>query len=306
MRIVFLGTPEFAVPVLDALRAAGHEIAAVISQPDREKDKKGNVMATPVKQCAIRLGIPCLQFEKVSDHVSELIALAPDVLITAAYGQLLKQSVLEAAPFGVLNVHASLLPKYRGSSPIQSAILAGDTVTGVTIMKTDIGMDTGDILSVRRVPIAATDTSDSLSRKLAELGAALLTETLPLYAAGKIKPRKQAAEEATHCKKITKADGRIDWNRSAREIACRIRAYNPWPIAYSYLDGQPLKIYEAEECAAQGVPGTLHVSGDTLTVVCGDNGLRLLRVQLPGKKVLAATEFVRGRKNLQGTVLKNA
>lgn len=306
MRLVFLGTPDFAVPVLDKLVSVGFEIAAVISQPDREKDKKGNLLATPVKRYAESHGLTCLQFDKVSQHVEELKSLAPDVMVTVAYGQILSREVLAVPRFGVLNVHASLLPKYRGSSPIQSAILCGERVTGVTIMKTDIGMDTGDIVAVREVSITPADNSATLSDKLAAVGADLLARVLPDYASGKITPVPQKHEETTACKKIAKADGLIDWTLSAREIACKVRAYNPWPIAFTYLDGVMLKIYGATECdETLGKPGTVYVSGDTVKVACGKGSLVLDTLQLPGKRVLPACEFARGRKNLNGSVLKN-
>lgn len=307
MRIVFLGTPDFAVPVLDALYSGGHEIVAVISQPDREKDKKGNVLQTPIKQYALAHNLPCLQFEKVSDHADALRELYPDVMITAAYGQILRAEVLQIPTLGVLNVHASLLPYYRGSSPVQSAILFGEVKTGVTIMKTDIGMDTGDILSVQEVDILPTDTAADLSQKLSAAGAQLLLQTLPAYAAGKITPIPQNAEKATYCKKIEKADALIDWHLSAQEIACKIRAYNPWPIAYSYLNGMPFKIYAAQASAtAGGQAGTVVTDGKTMSVACGSGSLILQVVQIPGKKALPVADFLRGHKIAEGTVLQNA
>ena len=306
MRIVFMGTPEFAVPVLGALCGAGYEIAAVISQPDREKDKKGNVIATPVKRYALENGLNCLQFDRVSQHVAELKALKPDVMITAAYGQLLSADVLDVAPLGVLNVHASILPEYRGSSPIQTALLCGESETGVTIMKTDIGMDTGDILSMVKVPVLCSDNAQTLTDKLSGIGAELLVKTLPDYAAGKIKPIKQDDSKATHCKKIIKADALIDWKSSAHEISCKVRAFNPWPVAFSYLDGVPFKIYAAEEVKGNfGAAGTVTVSANNMTVACGEGGLKLLSVQIPGKKVLPIADFLRGKKIINQSVLNN-
>lgn len=304
MRIVFLGTPEFAVPVLDKLIECGHEIAAVISQPDREKDKKGRILPTPVKQYAVEHGLKCLQFEKLSREVDELKKLSPDVMITAAYGQLLTEQVLSVPKLGVLNVHASVLPKYRGSSPIQSAILSGDEETGVTIMKTEIGMDTGDIVAIRRLPILPQDTAGTLSDKLSLLGAELLAEILPDYGAGKITPVPQRHDLATRCKKISKADGVIDWSRPAHEIVCKVRAYNPWPIAYTYLDGVPLKIYQASVVnETVGKAGEIKVSGNTMTVACGSGSVSLCKIQLPGKKALPIDEFLRGCKPADKTVL---
>ncbi|MDE6398010.1 MAG: methionyl-tRNA formyltransferase, partial [Clostridiales bacterium] len=250
MRIVFMGTPNFAVPVLDALMNAGHEIAAVVSQPDREKDKKGNLLPTPVKKFAVERSLNVLQCARISDCVGQLAELRPDVMITAAFGQLLRPDVLTVAPHGILNVHASLLPAYRGASPVQSALLAGETQTGVTIMRTDIGMDTGDMLSHVVVPISENDTAQTLSDTLAEEGAKLLVQTLYKLENGGIDAVPQDGSKATYCKKIGKADGLVDWNLSAREIACRVRAFNPWPSAYTYLDGSLLKIHAAT--AAEG------------------------------------------------------
>ncbi len=306
MRIVFMGTPQFAVPVLDALVCAGHEIAAVVSQPDREKDKKGNLMHSPVKEYALGKGFDCLQFDKVSLNVDAIAELAPEVMVTAAYGQILSKELLAVPKYGVLNVHASLLPKYRGSSPVQSAILCGETETGVTIMKTDVGMDTGDMLASVKVGIDKSDTTDGLSAKLSRAGAKLLTEVLPDYVSGKITAERQNDSKATYCKKIVKADGLIDWTRPAHEIMCKIRAFNPWPIAFSYLDGAMLKIYSAEERADDiGEAGGIFVRDDGLFIACGKGSVRLTSVQLPGKKVLRADEFVRGKKIAEGSVLKN-
>ena len=306
MRLIFMGTPEFAVPILDALYCGGHEIVAVVSQPDREKDKKGNILATPVKRYALSHGILCLQYDRISQHVTELKELEPQIMITAAYGQLLSKEVLEVPPFGILNVHASLLPKYRGSSPVQSAILCGETTTGVTIMKTELGMDTGDIVSVAEVKIAETDTADSLSEKLSNAGAKLLAETLPEYAAGRITPKKQNSELATYCKKIVKADGIIDWTLSAREIAHKIRAYNSWPVASTFLHGAAFKIYEAKECDRRGEPGSVTVENGEMFVGCGVGSIKPAVVQLPGKKAMGIAEFLRGHKIEKGTVLEKA
>ena len=307
MRIIFMGTPEFAVPVLDALANSEHEIVAVISQPDREKDKKGNLLATPVKQYAEEHSLDCLQFDKVSAHVSQLRGLNPDAIVTAAYGQLLSAEVLQTPRLGVLNVHASLLPAYRGSSPIQSAILCGEKVTGVTIMKTELSMDTGDILSKREIAIDERDTAETLSHKLSKLGASLLLEVLEKYGRNEITPRKQDDSQATYCKKITKADGLIDWSASASDICCKIRAYYPWPVAYAYLCGTPLKIYEADISENSfGESGLVTVKGNEMYVSCGSGSIKVKRMQLPGKKVLPAEEFLRGRNIPEGCVLKNA
>ena len=307
MRIVFMGTPDFAVPVLDALIAAGHEIAAVVSQPDREKDKKGNLLPTPVKKYAVEHALHVLQYDRIGDHVAALAALRPDVMITAAFGQLLPPDVLTIAPYGVLNVHASLLPLYRGASPVQSALLAGETQTGVTIMRTDIGMDSGELLSRAVVSIAPFDTAQTLSETLSAQGARLLVQTLYKLEAGEIDAVPQDPAKATYCKKIRKADGLVDWDLSAQEIACRVRAFNPWPSAYTYLDGALLKIHAATAVEGNfGAAGSIVCENGCLTVACGVGGLQLHTVQLAGKKAMSAEEFLRGRKITAGTVLRNA
>lgn len=304
MRIVFMGTPEFAVPVLDALVQAGHEIVAVVTQPDREKDKKGNLLPTPVKRYALLHALCVMQYDRVSDHIPELAALRPDVMVTAAYGQLLRAEVLHVATLGVLNVHASLLPAWRGASPVQSCLLAGERYTGVTVMRTDVGMDTGDMLSSVSVPIEEDDNAQTLTEKLALAGARLLTDTLPPYKEGKITPVPQENDKATYCKKITKADGLIDWRLSAREIACRVRAFYPWPTAYTYLDGDLFKILAARAMDGSfGTAGEIACCGDEPIVACGEGGLQLVRVQAAGKKAMTAAEFLRGKKIAQGTVL---
>lgn len=306
MRIVFLGTPSFAVPILDALLAAGQEIAGVVSQPDREKDRKGNLLPTPVKAFALERGLPILQCERVSNETEKLRIWRPDVMITAAFGQLLSPEVLAVPRYGVLNVHASLLPKYRGASPVQAAILAGEQTTGVTIMQTDPGMDTGDILSTVTVPVTANDTARSLSEKLSVEGARLLCQTLVRLQAGTLTPRKQDNEKATYCRKIEKSDAKIDWNKSAEEIARAVRAFVPKPIAYTFFRGGRLQITAATPVpSCGGRAGTLCVEGDTVTVACGEGGLRLLTVQPAGKKQMQIDEYLRGHKICTGEECTN-
>ena len=235
-------------------------------------------------------------------------------MITAAYGQLLSESVLQAATGGVLNVHASLLPAYRGASPVQSAILCGETVTGVTVMKTEIGMDTGDMLAAERVAVLPEDTTQTLSEKLSQTGASLLVRVLPDYAAGKIKLMPQDDARATYCKKVTKADGNINWGDSAHEIFCKVRAYNPWPSAYTYLQGELLKIHAAEEVSDSAEEtaalratafGQVCVWENKLYIRCKNGWLKPTLVQLAGKKPLLIDEFLRG-KRVDGCVLNNA
>lgn len=299
MNIVFLGTPAFAVPSLHALCAAGFTVSAVISQPDREKDKKGRLLPTPVKAEAEALGLPCYQFDKVSvDGLALLRDLQPDLIVTAAFGQLLTQDVLQVPRLGVWNVHASLLPKYRGSSPIQNAIRDGETETGVTIMQTERSMDTGDILNVAKTPIYAHDTLLSLSDRLACIGANLLVDTIKQAEQGTLQRVKQQHELATYTKKIVKADGLIHWTDAAEKIFHQVRAMNPWPAAFTYFKGQNIKIYESEICplSADVPPGTILESSakEGLTVACGKDALRILALQAPTKKVLPACEFLKG------------
>lgn len=306
MRILFMGTPEFAVPVLEALIDAGYEIVAAVSQPDREKDKKGNIIPTAVKACAEKHGIKCLQFDKVSAHVSELAALKPDVAVTAAFGQILSAEAIAAPELGILNVHASLLPKFRGSSPVQTALMCGEKTTGVTIMKTDIGMDTGDMIAKADMEISEDDNCATLTEKLSRLGAELLVRTLGDYASGKIEPEPQNGDDATYCKKVVKADGNVNWNESAEKIACLVRAYNPWPTAYTYLDGELLKIYSARVKEEKfGAAGEIRITPDEMTVSCGEGSLALETVQLQGKKAMPISDFLRGKKLRSGNILTN-
>lgn len=304
MRIVFMGTPAFAVPVLDALVAAGHEIAGVISQPDREKDKKGNVLPTPVKRYAEEKGLPLWQYDRVSRHVAELCALKPDIMITAAYGQMLSAEVLAVAPHGILNVHASLLPRWRGASPIAASLKAGDTVTGVTIMRTALGMDTGDILCKKQVPVLPEDTTATLTEKLSAEGARLLVQALVQVQNGTAVFTPQDDAQACYCKKIEKSDGLADFTLPARQIAYTVRAYNPWPTVYTHLDGLLFKIYAAQAVEGEyGACGLLTVRGDDMIVACGQGGLRLQEVQIAGKRAMTVREFLRGKKIADGTVL---
>lgn len=242
LRIIFLGTPELSCASLQAL--AGDEkfqIAAVVTQPDRPKGRDLKPQPSPVKSLALRLGLPVLQPERARDEkfIAGLRALQPDLIIVVAYGQILPPAILNLPRHGCLNVHTSLLPKYRGAAPIQWAIANGDTETGVTIMKMDVGLDTGDIIATRRTPIQPEDNSATLHDRLAQLGAELLAQTIPDYVAGKIQPRPQPAEGASHAAKIKKEDGRIDWNQPAQTIWNRLRAFTPWPGAFTFWLGVP-------------------------------------------------------------------
>ncbi|MBR2971191.1 MAG: methionyl-tRNA formyltransferase [Clostridia bacterium] len=295
MRVVFMGTPDFATTVLQRL-ISDYEVVAVISQPDRAKNRKGEFVYTPTKACAVANGIPVFQYERIRNHVEELRTFDADIFVTAAYGQILSQEIINIPRFGIVNVHASLLPKYRGSSPIQSAILNGDKVTGVTIMQTELGMDSGDILNAQQVEIGNMNTLE-LTAKLAEVGAELLIKTLELIESGKVLPKKQDESLVSGCKKLSKEAAQIDWSKSASEVCAVIRAFNPNPIAYTSLNGERIKIYEAVECAGEGEFGTV-IKADKggLVVACGVNAIKINQIQAPGKRVMTAAEFLNGNK----------
>ena len=306
-RVAFMGTPEFAVPSLKALAEAGYEVVGAFTQPDRPAGRGNKLMPCPVKLAAQALGIPVFQFERIRrpEGVAQLRALAPDVVVTAAFGQILTQELLDIPVHGTLNVHASLLPAYRGSAPINWCIVNGETVTGVTIMRTDAGIDTGDILRAVSTPIGELETAGELTERLSELGAKLLVETLPDYLAGRIEPQKQDEALATNPPMLDKAMGEIDWTRPARAIACQVRGLNPWPCAYTDMPGGRLKIYlaKAVDCDAKAEPGTVVVSGakEGLIVRCGEGALEVLEMQAPGGKRMTAKAYLMGKKIDAGT-----
>ncbi len=306
-RIIFMGTPHFAVPTLEAL-IGRHEIAAVVTRPDRRRGRGRKPSPPPVKEVALAYGLTVLQPESLRqpEAITQLRKLAPEVIVVVAYGQILPPEVLALPPKGCLNVHASLLPKHRGAAPIAAAILAGEEETGVTIMLMDEGLDTGPILAQARCRIEPQDTRGSLSAKLARLGAELLVEILPRWLKGKIEPRPQEEERATYSRMISKEDGLIDWSQSAVEIWRRVRAYHPWPSAYTYWQGKLLKILRAEPLADRSgkeEPGRVMILGEELAVATGQGALLLREVQLEGKRAMAAEEFLRGRRGFVGSVL---
>ena len=284
MRILFIGTAELACPCLEAVhRLAGHELIGVITQPDKPKGRSLQLAPPPVKRSALALGVPVAQPEKIRTTIEEIRAQQPDLIVVVAYGQILPPALLEIPPRGCINVHTSLLPRWRGASPIQSAILAGDSETGVTLMFMDAQLDHGDIIRQRREPIRPDDTGATLHDRLATLGANLLTETLTLADW----PRQTQDEtQVTHARKFTKADGRIDWTKSATEIDRQVRAFNPWPGAFTDRDGTLLKIWKVELLSgpATGVD----------IVNTGTGALRLLEVQPAGGKRMPFTAYARG------------
>jgi methionyl-tRNA formyltransferase len=300
MRVVFLGTPEFAVPTVEALARAGHELLAVVAQPDRPAGRGQALKAPATKAWAEARGVPVLQPEKVRDGAlaAALAALRPDLLVVTAYGRILGRDLLTLAPLGAVNVHASLLPRWRGAAPIQWAVASGDRETGVTIMQMDEGLDTGDVLLVRTAAIGAEETAEALAPRLAALGGEAIVEALPLLAAGSLVPVRQAAAEVTLAPILEKVDGRLDFTRPATELACRVRGFTPWPGTFTSIGGKALKVHRAaalDGAPADGPPGTARVVDGALRVACGGGtALGLLEVQPEGKKRMPARDFVNG------------
>ncbi|HUB86737.1 MAG TPA: methionyl-tRNA formyltransferase [Verrucomicrobiae bacterium] len=298
MKIVFMGTAELSCASLEKLaRDKNFQIAAVVTQPDKPKGRDLKLQSSPVKILAQKFNLPVLQPARAHDEkfIAELRELKPDLIVVAAYGQILPPAILDLPRFGCVNVHTSLLPKYRGAAPIQSAILNGETETGVTIMKMDAGLDTGAIIAQTRTPILPEDNSQTLHDKLAQLGADLLVETIPAYAAGKISPQPQNNSEATHAAKIKKEDGKIDWHEPAEKIWNKLRAFTPWPGAFTFLKGKLLKIWRAEIVQQTGETGEiLSADKNGIVVACGKDALRILELQREGGRRLNAQEFLAG------------
>lgn len=299
MRTVFLGTPEFAVPTLNALAGAGHQILAVFTQPDRPKGRGNQIAESPVKVAAKALGLPVHQPERIRrpENVEFLSSLSADVMVVVGYGQIIPQSIIDLPRFGILNVHASLLPKYRGAAPIQWAIANGEQRTGVTIMQIDAGLDTGDMLQKASLPIYPDETAPELSARLAPLGADLLIDTLKKIEAGEAVREPQDDTEATLAPILKKEDGLIDWDRPASTIYNRFRGFQPWPGAYTTFRGQQLTITRATLADGSAPIGSLRAEKRRLFAGCG-NGTRLeiLELQLAGKKRVAAEAFLNGLK----------
>lgn len=298
MRIVFMGTPDFAVPTLEALIGAGHELAAVVTQPDKPKGRGKAVLMTPVKERALECGIPVYQPKRVREpeFLDVLRKLNPDVIVVVAFGQILPREILTLPPFGCVNVHASLLPKYRGAAPIQWAVIDGETVSGVTTMQMNEGLDTGDILEQEEISLDPEETGGSLFEKLASLGGKMILSTLKGLEDGSIIPRAQGEMTTPYAKMLTKAMGEIDWSMDAASIERLVRGLNPWPSAYTYVDGKALKIWKArvEAGEAGNEPGQVRVTKDRLLVETGNGVLSILELQLEGKKRMEAAAFLRG------------
>jgi methionyl-tRNA formyltransferase len=298
-RIVFMGSPEFALPSLRAL-AANYPVAGVVTQPDRPAGRGREMTPPPVKQLALQLGLPVIQPQRLKEPhaIQRLQEWAPEVIVVAAFGQILRPAVLDLPPLGCVNVHASLLPRWRGAAPIQAAILHGDPQTGISIMRMDPGVDTGPILSQQSLPILPDDTAGSLAERLAELGAVLLLETLPAYLKGEIQPQPQAKALATHAPMLSKDDGQLDFSQPATTLARRVRAFNPWPGAFTFWQGQLLKIHRAHPAGAPPAqPGMTALHGGQPALGCGDGLLVLDEVQPAGKRPMPGEVFLHGAKN---------
>ena len=308
MRLVFLGTPDFAVKSLEAIANSRHEVLAVVTQPDRPVGRKAVLTPSPVKVCAEKLGIKVLQYNKIrQEGVDDLRALAPDIMVTCAFGQILSQEILDIAPHGVINVHGSLLPKYRGAAPIQYAVINGDKETGVTIMQTEAGIDCGDILAVEKVPVGENETAGELFDRLADLGAALIVKTLDDIEKGGVTPVKQDESHATYVKMIDKSASVIDFSKSAKEVKNFVLGMNPWPVARTTLKCKILKIYRCEvaDVDYSGTIGEVIAADDKkgLIVKCGVGAVKITELQAEGGKRLAASEFLRGRNIEKGDML---
>ncbi len=308
MKVIFAGTPDFAAAALKAIDAAGFEIPLVLTQPDRPKGRGMQLAPSPVKQAALELGLRVAQPEKLRNNAEALQMLKEveaDVMVVAAYGLILPQDVLDTPKHGCLNIHASLLPRWRGAAPIQRAIEAGDAETGVCIMQMDIGLDTGDVVSEHRYTIQPTDTANEVHNALMSLGAeAIVADLQQLKAEGRLKSVKQPEEGVTYAQKLSKEEARITWNESAAVIERKIRAFNPVPAAWVEYQGKPMKIWQAEAVAQQGRAGeVLSCSADGLVVACGENALKITELQPSGSKRMPIAAFAAGHKIEVGTVL---
>ncbi len=315
MKIVFMGTPDFAAGALRALISAGHEIVLAVTQPDRAKGRSDRPVPSPVKEVALENGIPVFQPEKIktAGSVEELRKYDADIFVVAAFGQIISKEILDMPKYGCVNIHASLLPKYRGASPIQRVILDGEEKTGVTIMQMDEGIDTGDMLYRIETPISDEDTFETLHDRLMEIGGKAITEALPLLEEGKLKAEKQDDSKSCYARLIKKEMGRIDFGKSSTEIGRLIRGMNPWPSAFTFLGGKQLKIWSAKLIdeiddaagnAGNAAPGEVcMVTKDSIIVRCGEGYLAITELQAEGKKRMSAEAYLRGSSIAPGTVL---
>jgi len=310
MILVFCGTPRFAVPTLEKLVEAGHSVPLVVTQPDRPRGRGMEVAVSPVKDAAIRLGIAVLQPSTIKNNAEfrdQLVAIGPDAIIVVGYGRIIPQWMIDLPRLGNLNLHASLLPKYRGAAPIQWAIANGESVTGVTTMRIDAGLDTGDILMQREIPIGPEDTAETLGPKLASFGADLMVETLRGLDNGQVRPTPQDHSQATLAPILKKEDGRMDFTRTANDLFNRLHGFQPWPGAFTIFRGKTLQVHRAQplQHAVQLMPGEVAVEGARLFVGCGknkdaDTTLELVEIQLEGKRRMSAQEFINGYRPKSG------
>ena len=307
LNLIFCGTPPFAVPTLEKLVVAGHRVPLVVTQPDRPKGRGLALVASPVKQSALKLNLPVTQPDRIKNNEefrAQLTALHPDAIIVVGYGRIIPQWMLDLPPLGNINLHASLLPKYRGAAPIQWAIASGETVTGVTTMRIDAGLDTGDILLQKELPIAPDDTAETLAPRLAAIGADLIVETLQGLQSGALQPRRQDDSQSSLAPILKKEDGLIDFSRTATEILNRLRGFQPWPGAYTKFRGKNLQILKARPAPGSLAPAELHSESDRLRVGCGHNtALELLELQLEGKKRSPVQAFLQGYRPQPGEKL---
>ncbi|MGF7144812.1 methionyl-tRNA formyltransferase [Anaerotaenia torta] len=309
MKILFMGTPDFAAATLDKLIHSRHQLIGVVTQPDKQKGRKQEVSISPVKELALTHAVPVYQPNKVREpeFMEKVRELAPETIIVAAFGQILPKALLDIPPYGCINVHGSLLPKYRGAAPIQYSIIDGEHETGITIMYMDTGIDTGDMILQSKLPIAEDETGGSLFHKMAQLGADLLLEALDQLEAGTAARIPQDNEKASYVKMLTKEMGEMDFTQSADRLERLIRGLNPWPGAYTLLEGKTLKLWRAEtekRDVTGAVPGeVMELREDALVVAAGDGALVIRELQLDGKKRMTAADFLRGRKLLPGVVL---
>ena len=308
IRAVFMGTPDFALPALDALADAGCDIAAVYTQPDRRAGRGKRTTPSPVKQASLERGLPVFQpasLRRDPDARRRLAELAPHLIVVAAYGLFLPAETLALPPLGALNIHPSLLPLYRGPSPVASAMLAGDAATGVSIILLDEGMDSGPILAQRETPIGADETAGALTARLFDMGATLLTETLPAWRARRIAPAPQDESRATITRLLSREDGAIDWHMPAAQIARQVRAYHPWPSAFTHWNGKLLKITEARavDAPADSAPGTALAIPQGVAIAAGQDALLPLTLQIEGRRAVSAAEFTRGYPDFIGAIL---
>lgn len=323
MRVIFMGTPDFSVGTLKALEEAGHEVVLVVTQPDKPKGRGGKMQVTPVKEAAAARGIPVFQPKKIRtpECIEELKKYNADIMVVIAFGQILPKAILEMTPYGCVNVHASLLPKYRGAAPIQWAVINGEKVSGVTTMQMDEGLDTGDMLLTTEVILDEKETGESLRDKLADAGAKLCVETLKALEEGSVMPKKQGESPTEYARMLDKSLGNIDWNDSAASIERLIRGLNSWPGAYTDWNGKVMKIWAADVYAKDqettagdiisdsegNLPGTIvKVERDGFYVQTGDGLLKVTKLQIPGKKKMDAAAFLRGYQVQEGDILKRS